>query len=295
MIRLWLSRGTSIPLREQLSAQFILGILSRQLAPGERLPSVRELARRLNLHANTISAAYQDLAKRGWVSRRRGSGVFVRNLKMPERDGGIEPFVHACVQDGLARGFPLDALRCAFARIARESGAPKLLIVDPDVDLARILAAEIGGATGHILPFATFEEASQALTPETCVLVNEVHAPRVLQSLRDVTLRNIQLKSMQDVLAGHRRPNSNVLIAVVSRSDSILQWAATLLSALGFPAESVLERNPRLQRWRDGLAACDIVATDVVTATELPKSIRPVVFRIVSDQFLTEIRKLVTA
>ena len=63
MVRLWLSRGTSIPIREQLSAQLILGVLSGRLAPGERLPSVRELARRLNVHANTISATYQDLAK----------------------------------------------------------------------------------------------------------------------------------------------------------------------------------------------------------------------------------------
>src|SRR5260370_40655765 len=100
MIRLWLSRGTSIPVREQLSAQLILGILSGRLAPGERLPSVRELARRLKLHANTISATYQDLAKRRWVSRRRGSGVFVRDLGMSVNGGSIEIFVHRCIEEG---------------------------------------------------------------------------------------------------------------------------------------------------------------------------------------------------
>jgi DNA-binding transcriptional regulator YhcF (GntR family) len=295
MIRLWLSRGTLISVREQLSAQLILGILSRRLAPGERLPSVRELARRLNLHANTISAAYQDLARRGWVSRRRGSGVFVRDVQMPEGDGSIETFVRGCLEDGLARGFSFGALESAFGRIAQESRPQRFLIVDPDLDLARILAAEVGEATGGILPFTSCDDASKKLTADSCVLVNQAHAPRVRELLGRVSLRAIQLKSMQDMLAGYQRPGSATLIAVVSRSESILHWASTLLSALGFPADSVLQRNPRLSHWQDGLTACDIVATDVVTAAELPKGIRPVVFKVVSDEFLDEIRELVTA
>jgi len=142
MIRLWLSRGTSIPIREQLSAQLILGILSRRLVPGERLPSVRELGRRLNLRAVTISTAYQDLAKRGWVSRRRGSGVFVRNVGMPEQTRSLETFVNACLEEGLALGFPLDALQSAFGSIAQESRMQRFLVVDPDPHLARIPVAE---------------------------------------------------------------------------------------------------------------------------------------------------------
>src|SRR5438105_1873822 len=159
MIRLWLARGTSISIREQLSAQFILGILSRRLAPGERLPSVRELGRRLNLHANTISATYRDLLARGWVTRRRGSGVFVRDVRMPQHDGSIETFVSECLEGGLARGFSLDALRAAFANIPPAPRMPTFLVVDPDPHLARILAAEIGEATGRILSYSGCEGA----------------------------------------------------------------------------------------------------------------------------------------
>jgi len=294
MIRLWLSRGTSIPIREQLSAQLILGILSGRLAPGERLPSVRELGRRLNLHANTISAAYQDLAKRGWVSRRRGSGMFVRDVRMLQHNGSIDMFVKACVEEGLARGFSFDALRSAFGSIEHESRMRSFLVVDPDANLAHILAAEISQATGRTVLFSDFGEAAPRLNPDTCVLVNEAHVPRVLEMFGHVSLRAIQLKSMQDVLAGQQRPKSAVLIAVVSRSESILQWASTLLSALGFPTDSILQRNPRLAHWQNGLAACDIVATDVVTAAELSKHLRPTIFRVVSDRFLAEMRELVT-
>ncbi len=125
MIRLWLSRKTPIPVREQLSAQLILGILSRKLAPGERLPSVRDLARRLKVHANTVSATYRDLAQRGWVSQRRGSGVFVCDLQMPEGERTLETFVRGCVEEGLARGFSLAELQSAFGITARRAATPR--------------------------------------------------------------------------------------------------------------------------------------------------------------------------
>ena len=52
-MRLWLNRNGEVPLREQLITQVVLGILSREMLPGERLPSTRELARRFGIHPNT--------------------------------------------------------------------------------------------------------------------------------------------------------------------------------------------------------------------------------------------------
>jgi DNA-binding transcriptional regulator YhcF (GntR family) len=83
----------------------LFGILSRRIAPGERLPSVRELARRLKVHPNTVRTPYQGMAARGWVSGKPGSGVFVSDLSMPGPSGGIEAFALGCIEDGLASGF----------------------------------------------------------------------------------------------------------------------------------------------------------------------------------------------
>jgi hypothetical protein len=137
-------------------------------------------------------------------------------------------------------------------------------------------------------------DAAQMLAANTCVLANEAHAAGITELLGPVNLRPIHLKSMQDVLAGQQRPTSPVLVAVVSRSESILRWASTLLSALGFPADSILLRNPQLANWRRGLSSCHIVAADIVSAAGLSDSTRPVVFRLVADQFLAEMRELVT-
>src|SRR5579859_4945130 len=77
-MRLWLNRTAEVSLREQLTTQIRLAILCRDLTPGQRLPSTRELARRFGIHANTASAAYRELESAGWLEFRHGSGVYVR-------------------------------------------------------------------------------------------------------------------------------------------------------------------------------------------------------------------------
>ena len=77
-MRFWFARNGGVPIREQLVTQVVLGILGGDLAPGQRLPSTRELARRFHLHANTVSAAYRQLERERWVEFRHGSGVYIR-------------------------------------------------------------------------------------------------------------------------------------------------------------------------------------------------------------------------
>src|SRR5438105_1935143 len=99
MNRIWISRKSSIPVREQLSAQLLFEILSRRRGPGERLPSVRDLARRIKIHPNTISAAYQDLAARGWVVRKAGSGVFVSDIGRIVKADSVDAFTQAWIEE----------------------------------------------------------------------------------------------------------------------------------------------------------------------------------------------------
>lgn len=66
-MRLWLSKNSDVPVREQLVSQIIIGVSSDDLQPGQKLPSTRELARRFGIHSNTVSAAYRHWAGRGWV------------------------------------------------------------------------------------------------------------------------------------------------------------------------------------------------------------------------------------
>lgn len=290
MIRLWLSRETEIPVHEQLSAQILLGILSRRLKPGERLPSVRALARRISLHPNTISAVYRSLVERGWLQRRMGSGVYVSNLKVPAQQGSPDAFAAMCFEEGLARGYSQNVLRAAFLKAADQIASQEFMVIDPDSELARILAAEIGEALGREVPFATAWTSEER---NVCLLLTEATS-RNFSGLNESNYRIIRLNSMQDLLADHQRPSTPVLIAVVSRSASVRCWASTLLSALGFPADSILVRDPSVSGWREGLGACHIVAANIVAAPEFSGTIvRPTIFRLLASDFISELHQFV--
>lgn len=59
-------------------------ILKGHVAPGEHLPSMRELAKDLQVSLITTKRAYEDLEKDGFVTTIRGKGTFVK-----EQDSSI--------------------------------------------------------------------------------------------------------------------------------------------------------------------------------------------------------------
>lgn len=181
-----------------------------------------------------MSAAYRDLATRGWVKERRGSGVYVRETRRSQGAQDVEGFVRGCVEEGSARGFTLEAFQLALAKIAKEVRAKRFVVVHSDAALARVLAREIAEATGDGVSSGNFEQMRELLTQDCCVLVSPAQAARAAQELREVPYRIVGLKSMEEILAGRPQPGANALIGVVSRSETILGWAGTLLSALAF-------------------------------------------------------------
>src|SRR6266481_6700783 len=65
------------PIYRQLAGQIREGVARGQLAAGDRLPSVRELSRRLVVNPNTIARVYTELEREGVLHTRQGMGVFV--------------------------------------------------------------------------------------------------------------------------------------------------------------------------------------------------------------------------
>ncbi|MEP7100952.1 MAG: aminotransferase class I/II-fold pyridoxal phosphate-dependent enzyme, partial [Burkholderiales bacterium] len=78
-----LSREADTTLTEQLASRFKERIRQRLLAPGARLPSVRECARRHEVSPHTVVAAYDQLLALGLVEARKQRGFFVRESASP--------------------------------------------------------------------------------------------------------------------------------------------------------------------------------------------------------------------
>ena len=72
-----LDAGSGIPLYEQIVDQVRRSVASGALLPGDRLPTVRELAGQLVINPNTVARAYEDLERQGVVEARRGLGTFI--------------------------------------------------------------------------------------------------------------------------------------------------------------------------------------------------------------------------
>ena len=298
MNRIWISRDGPTSIREQLYIQLLFGIVNGRLGPSDRLPSVRDLARRLKIHPNTVSAAYQDLAARGWVKRKAGSGVFVCDAEKRGKGDGVDGFVYAWIEEGLSRKFSLEELSAAFAKAQAEIGAQGesrgLLVVHPDLNLARILAFEIQEAIGLPVLHSIPADAAQAPDYERLLLLTTPSGVAEVSKLKPEGFQVIPFKSVEELLAGLAQPSSPLLIGIVSRSETILKWASLLIPVLGMAGSDVIQRNPERPNWQDGLGACDVIAADMLAADELPKNLRHLVLRLIPDSFLEEARGFVT-
>lgn len=72
-------------------------IASGKLAPGDTLPSVRDMSGMLDINPNTVTKAYRDLELMKLVHTRRGVGVTVSE----EAPGACTDSVHTMVQSHL--------------------------------------------------------------------------------------------------------------------------------------------------------------------------------------------------
>ena len=72
-----LNFSSGVPIYRQI-VQLISGkILSGALAPGDRIPSIRDVTAELNVNPNTVAKAYRELELGGLIETRRGMGCFV--------------------------------------------------------------------------------------------------------------------------------------------------------------------------------------------------------------------------
>lgn len=72
------------PVYRQVANTIRKYLVDGALEPGDRLPTVRQLAADLAVNLNTIAKAYRVLEEEGWVSLKRGRGAVVRERSAPQ-------------------------------------------------------------------------------------------------------------------------------------------------------------------------------------------------------------------
>lgn len=65
------------PIYLQIINQFCRSLVKEELHPGERIPSIRDMALILKVNTNTIQRAYQEMERKNLIYSQRGTGYFV--------------------------------------------------------------------------------------------------------------------------------------------------------------------------------------------------------------------------
>jgi DNA-binding transcriptional regulator YhcF (GntR family) len=295
-MQFWFARGSEVSIREQLVTQVVLGILSDDLAPGQRLPSTRELARRFHVHPNTISAGYRQLERERWVEFRRGSGVYVRASK-PEISASLAPslaldqMIARLFRSARKLGATLPVLRSRLRQWLELQPPDHFLLIEPDEELRRILAAEIARAVTFPVESCGWEDCPGM--PEggmPVVLPNR--EPKVRQLLPPgAELITLQLRSVPSSLAGYLPAPFGALVGVASRWPEFLKVARVVLNAAGFHPDSLVFRDAREPNWQRGLKQTAAVVSDLLTSAELPAGCRAIPFALLSEASIAELQR----
>jgi GntR family transcriptional regulator len=122
--------ASGVPISRQVADQVRGHCAAGTLAPGDRLPSVRQLARELAVNQNTILHVYERLTSEGLLERRQGDGTYVAE-RLPRgrvealREllvGEVDRLCHRAADLGVGLEEMQRLLGEAFGRIGKERG-----------------------------------------------------------------------------------------------------------------------------------------------------------------------------
>ncbi len=85
VLRIRIDSKSGVPFYRQIIEQIKFAVAHGRLQPGDRLPTVRQLAVDLAVNPNTVVRAYRELEIEGVIDTQQGSGTFV-GTERPEID-----------------------------------------------------------------------------------------------------------------------------------------------------------------------------------------------------------------
>lgn len=97
-----LNFNSDIPIYEQLKNEIIIGIAKRQLLPGDRLPSVRQLAGDIGINLHTVNKAYKQLEEAGFLMIHRQRGAIIHPDGGPKTDEKYKETIAATLRPIIA-------------------------------------------------------------------------------------------------------------------------------------------------------------------------------------------------
>jgi GntR family transcriptional regulator len=129
-----ITTGSGTPIYRQIVEQVRLAVATGALTAGDAVPSVRGLAERLLVNANTVAKAYAELVRDGVLESQQGLGFFVARKRQvysnAERLRRLGRAAEDFVNEAVFLDFTADEIRKAvdeklaeLDRVAKPAGA----------------------------------------------------------------------------------------------------------------------------------------------------------------------------
>jgi DNA-binding transcriptional regulator YhcF (GntR family) len=293
-----LSKDSDIPLRQQIAEQIVFLITTGQLQVGEELPSVRALGRMSAVHHNTVSDAYQELVRRGWLTRRRGTRLVVGKdlLGGPAKPNDLDDLINETIQRARNMGYTLQALRLRVRERLLEQPADHLLVVEPEPGLRDIICRELHDYIGWPTLGCSYKEFSRepglAIGAQVVVATHlaETVKPLVSQSRPAIGIVYSQATKQVNLIRKLKNPS---IVSIVSVSEGVLRTAGSLFAqAIG--RRHTLNEELITPDGTTPLGDSDLIFCDTITF-DMVRSRNKVHYRLIADDCLAHIASSLTS
>ena len=281
-------------MRQQIAEQMLFLIASGKLKPQDDLPSIRQLARQLHVHRNTVSLAYRDLSLRGWISLAAGRRAKVLARPKPMTD--LDDLINATIHTAQKKGYSLQALISRVHERLHAEPADHVLVVAEEEEFCGLLQFEIKEALPWPVAGCTIKKladdrgiqlGAQVVTP--LIYLDSV---KPLVSKRRPALP-IVYQPAEALIQHIRKLEEPSIIAVVSISERFLQTASAVLTPAIGERHSLQKYLFPLER-PNATKAADVIFCDSIAHKKL-RSKRAIHYRLISDSTLKTIGEPLTA
>src|SRR5262245_39548034 len=291
-MKIEINKDSEVTICDQLSEQIAFLIATGELKPGDQLPSVREMALRCRIHANTVSDAYKSLVQRLWIKRHHGKRMVVRGPYEPldSRREDLDDLIDTMIRAAAKHGYTMRDVRKRVRERLWVAPPDHVLVIEEDPSLRRLLHRELSELLSVPVAAVPPTDLSRSDKQHSGSLV--VSLPGRVWNLLRVLPRDCPLvlrkptpvdSEFQTILK-LKQPS---IIGIASMSTEFLRFARGLLApALGKQhslEERLIDENSTIDLYGLDLVFCDTIALPLI------KGGRAIHYRLVSDSAIREI------